>query len=410
MGAEARWTIMIYMAGDNDLSAAGERDLAEMRRVGSTDQVHVLVELDAAGGAGTRRLRVGRDGAGEEALDLGETDSGSPEQLADFVAWGAERFPAERHALILWNHGGGWEPTEVERIAREVRSPGFTPGEGAERSGSPVGRALFRTTLARILSLPTPAERAICSDDGSGHSLDMIELARVLAGATRRIGRPLDLLGMDACLMSNLEVAYQVRPYARHLVASEELEPNQGWPYEALLASLAARPEQAADEVAAGIVAAYLAYYDGIDHVGDLTQTALRLERLGDVTAPLDALADALRAELPAAAGGVWAAQRASARFQANTLWDIAHFCEALEGAGFGPAVLAAAADVRAALAPGAGRLVHAHGTRGERVRRCGGLSVYLLPQLLELSRYYAEVDFARDHRWLAMLEAYHAA
>lgn len=410
MGADARWTVMIYMAGDNDLSAAGERDLAEMRRVGSTDDVHVLVELDTAGGAGTRRLRVGRDGAGEEAIDLGETDSGSPAQLEDFIAWGVGRFPAQRHALILWNHGGGWEPTEVERIAREVGSAGFTAAEWVERSGQAAGRALFRTTLARILALPTPAERAICSDDGSGHSLDTIELGRVLEGATRRIGRPLDLLGMDACLMSNLEVAYQVRPYARHLVASEDLEPNQGWPYEAVLGALAERPDRAADEVATGIVDAYLAYYDQIGHQGDVTQTALDLARLDDLTAPLDDLADALRAELPDAAGRVWNAQRASARFQANTLWDIAHFCEALEGAGASAAALAASAEARAALAPGAGRLVRAHGVRGERLSRCGGLSIYLLPHLLELSRYYAEVEFARRHRWLALLEAYHAA
>jgi hypothetical protein len=32
MSAEAKWTFMVYMAGDNNLAAAGEADLAEMRR------------------------------------------------------------------------------------------------------------------------------------------------------------------------------------------------------------------------------------------------------------------------------------------------------------------------------------------------------------------------------------------
>ena len=31
----SKWTFMVYMAGDNNLSSAGEEDLREMRRVGS---------------------------------------------------------------------------------------------------------------------------------------------------------------------------------------------------------------------------------------------------------------------------------------------------------------------------------------------------------------------------------------
>ena len=40
----------------------------------------------------------------------------------------------------------------------------------------------------------------------------------------------IDLLGMDACLMSTLEVAYQTRANAVNVVGSEELEPGDGWP------------------------------------------------------------------------------------------------------------------------------------------------------------------------------------
>lgn len=61
-------------------------------------------------------------------------------------------------------------------------------------------------------------------DDGTGHSLDTIELGKVLAKATVVLGQPIDLLGMDACLMSSLEVAYQVQPYVHCLVGSEELD------------------------------------------------------------------------------------------------------------------------------------------------------------------------------------------
>ena len=63
-----------------------------------------------------------------------------------------------------------------------------------------------------------------------------------------------------------------------------------------------------------------------------------------------------------------------------------------------------------AALAVGPENCVIAEGHNGAKVERCGGVTIYLMPPLLDVSRYYGELDYARDHRWLAMLEAYHAA
>ncbi len=406
---KARWTVMIYMAGDNNLSDAAERDLVELRRVGSTAEVNVVVEVDHAGPGGSRRIHIQKDGAGEVVEDLGETDSGDPATLARYIEWASARFPAERYALVLWNHGGGWEPDEMDRVAQAVGAAGFGPGEARERSSSSLGSVFFRSSLETIFRLPDPEERAICSDDGTGHSLDMVELGRVLEVATARLGQPLDLVGMDACLMSNIEVAYQVAPYARYLVASEEIEPNQGWPYDAMLGALIRQPELPTASLATGIVEAYLAFYDGLGKAG-VSQAALDLARLAELSAPLDALADALTARMPGAARQVWDAQRGSTRFYNNTLWDIAHFCAALEALGPDAEVAAAAAAVRAALSPGPDRPLLASGVRGDKLASCGGLSIYFQPYGRNLSRYYGDVRFAADHRWPTLLEAYHAS
>ncbi|MGD1994121.1 MAG: clostripain-related cysteine peptidase [Anaerolineae bacterium] len=407
---KAEWTVMIYLAGDNDLSAAGDRDLQEMRAVGSTDAVNVVAEFDNAGDRGTCRYHIQPGGADETIVSLGETDSGDPAVLLDFVAWAAKHYPAQRYALILWNHGGGWEPAEMDRIARSVDAQDYTVREVSERSATPLARAFFRTTLETIFSLPTPAERAICSDDGSGHSLDTVELGRVLDQAVGQLGQPLDLLGMDACLMSNLEVAYQARPFAHTMVASEENEPNDGWPYDAILRRLVDHPQMSTPELAAHIVDAYIASYVDRGYTGSVTQSAFDLSRVEALAAPLDDLADALLAHMPDAAQEIWTAQRGSARFWHNTLWDVAHFCEALEGVTADERVEDAAQSVRAALAPGPDRFVIAESHNGTKVELCGGVTVYLLPPLDDLSRYYDELDYAQDHRWLAMLQAYHAA
>lgn len=400
---------MVYIAGDNNLSAAGDNDLLEMRQVGSTEEVNVVVQFDNAGDFGTRRFHIRRDGRGERVENLQETDSGSPEVLIDFIDWAATEYPAERYALILWNHGGGWEPSEMDRVARSVGAADYSEREVIERAASPLRRVFFRPSLERIFRQPGPTERAICSDDGSGHSLDTIELERVMTVAVEKLGQKIDLLGMDACLMSNYEVAYQLRNQARFLVASEENEPNDGWPYDRILAALTADPAMAAEDLAQSIVGAYIGYYADQDHRGDVTQCALDLSRIADLAEPLDALAASLIDHMPAAAAEIWGAQRRAARFWHNTLWDAAHFCQELEARTAAEPVKRAAAAVRAALAPGSGRPVLAEGHRGAKVDRCGGVSLYFVPPLTAISRYYPELAFAREHRWLEMLKAYHA-
>lgn len=408
---------MVYMAGDNNLSSAGDADLVEMRRVGSTDRVSVVTEFDSAGSHGTRRFHVERDGHGEQSTSIGETDSGDPQVLIDFVDWATTTYPAKRYALVLWNHGGGWEPLEVDRIARSVNSPGYTERELSDRMGSRVGRAMFRTTLERIFALDSPRERAICSDDGSGHSLDTIELGRVLRTVTDRLGRRLDLLGCDACLMSNLEVAYESRPYARYMVASEENEPNQGWPYDRILDALTENPDMSAAELGRHIVTSYIAWYGDIEHPGPVTQCAVDLDRMDELTGPLDELAAAIAGGLPALAGDLWRAQRGAARFWNNTLWDLKHFAELLGGGDTNggapdasPDLTAPVAAVIEALAPGDDRFVLEEGHAGESVARCGGVTAYLPPPITPISRFYADLAFAREREWNSMLEAYHAS
>lgn len=410
MSKRAAWTIMIYMAGDNNLSTAGENDLDEMRLVGSNARVQVVVEFDNAGGEGTRRIHIQPGGVGEQVETLGETDSGSPDVLFEFISWAAKNYPADHYALVLWNHGNGWVPTEVDRIARAVNSPGYNQREISERSGSALGRVLFRPSLEHIFSLASPSERAICSDDGSGHSLDTIELGRVMQRGAAVIGQKFDLLGMDACLMSNIEVAYQLRNDVRFIVASEESEPADGWPYDRVLKNLTANPDMSASDLARSIVSDYVSWYTESASSDAITQSAFDLAHLDTLTGPLDVLAGQLEADMLTSYPDIWRAQRKSARFWHNTLWDLGHFCEVLADTAATPAVVEAARGVRAALAAGDGRFILAESHLGASVDRCMGVSIYLVPPINSISRYYSELDFSKNHAWMSMLEAYHAA
>src|SRR5690349_13087120 len=238
---KADWLVMAYLAADNDLEGELLADLAEMERVGSTPGVvEVLAQVDWHG---TRRYYVTR---GENPrrihsrllADLGPTNTGDPGVLESYIRFGAQRYPAKATALVLMNHGSGFY------VPPEMLSHGGEKPASGERSPTPRPRrrrVLFSTTQERLLERPS-TNRGIAYDDGAGDCLDNQELKRVVASAHRLLGQKVDVVGMDACLMTMLEVAYQLRDHAKVLVGSEELEPGPGWPHAAILGDLSKNP------------------------------------------------------------------------------------------------------------------------------------------------------------------------
>ena len=413
MTTKAKWTFMLYLAGDNNLSLAGETDIGEMRKVGSTKDVNVIVEFDRAGANHeTKRYRIEKGGAHEREMSLGETDSGDPKVLQSFVDWAAREYPADRYALVLWNHGGGWVPDDLDSIARSVGTKDYNLREARDRAArSTMNRVLFRTTVAALMRRPTALERAICCDDGSLHSIDTVELGKVLSYAAKKLGKPLDLLGMDACLMSNLEVAYQAKAYVKYIVASEENEPNNGWPYDSIFAKLVADPTMPTVSLAKHIVQDYAKSYAACGFTGPVTQSALDLANIGKLTKPLDELSKLLVQRMAAAKYELGEALfHTKGQFYDGTLWDVAEVCAQLASGTADNATRKGAAAVLAALHPKSNLLVRAQGHLGSKVKKCGGLSVYLPPRAVHgVSKHYAKVAFAKDHQWDEMLAAYHA-
>ena len=78
MRSRAKWTVMVYMAGDNNLESAAMVDLKEMAKVGSTSDVNIVVQLDRERDNITKRIRVLKKGHTSPTLLLPETDTGDP--------------------------------------------------------------------------------------------------------------------------------------------------------------------------------------------------------------------------------------------------------------------------------------------------------------------------------------------
>jgi hypothetical protein len=204
-------------------------------------------------------------------------------------------------------------------------------------------------------------------------------------------------------------VAYQVRERVGYIVASEESEPNEGWPYDSVLRTLVNDPRLGTAELASKIVRAYIQSYTRRRYSGDVTQSALDPSRIQQLAQPLDDLAGELSRNMAAVADEVWAAQRKSVRFYHSTLWDIGNFCGELARMTTKAGVRSAAQRVVQALVSGAGQFVVAESHHGAGMTNCTGASIYL-PALTRVSPYYEELDFARTHRWVGFLKAYAAA
>jgi len=381
---QAKWTFLVYMAGDNNLDGAALRDIAEMARAGSTKDVHVLVQLDRIEDQKTRRFRITPGGGfKKDCIEaFSETNTGDPQILYSFCKWAVDNYPADRYALILWNHGSGWWEDAKSRAA----------GPAGRRPHQP----LFKNGFPQ-------AHRSICYDDTSGgDALDNRELRVVLAGICALIGRKIDLLGMDACLMNMVEVAYQLRDSVNVIVGSEIEEPFDGWPYAEILTRLVSRPRQDAATFARWIVKSYLASYQGKGEI--VTQSALDLSRSADVLTKIDALSETLVTAIKTDPKPIVAARSKSPRFYDDNYIDLLCFAKHLRRKA-GPDLLAKADALIAALKPGKGRLILSQGKIGREVRGTGGLSIYFPGD--RINPAYRALDFCADCRWPAFLERY---
>ena len=405
----AKWTFMVYVAGYNSLSSFAGKDLAEMRKVGSSDGLKVAVFVKRLEQQAAHRIIVGKDGKAEERENLGaNVDSGSPQTLLDFIRWAKLKAPAERYALIIWNHGSGWDPLDFDELYEHVKAVGVTPRELSVRAASQLGRSLFRPTLETALSKPNAGARAIASDDGTGHSLDTLELGEVLAKAHKELGRPLDLLGMDACLMSCLEVAYQSEKDVRAVVSSEELEPGDGWPYDKILADLRSNPSMDGAALGRVVVKRYIESYKAHEELWPVTMCAIHSAGIEPFADVLDTFTMALRRAISdddVDATRLLRAHTRSARFEGDLI-DLRTLCEQVRSQPFESAVKTAAKKVLDALKPG-GDFVVANANLGDSVEHCGGVTAYLPAPTDEISPYYKDLRFAKRHGWDEFLRSY---
>jgi hypothetical protein len=397
--AKKLWTFMVYMAGDNNLDPDGVQDLKEMKKVGSTKDVNVIAEFDRATGHVAKRycLRKGGNVAKDAVASVGKVNTGDPKNLMDFAKWGIKTYPADHYVLVLWNHGQGWDDTDIfanERL-RSLRR--LATGR--------VRHSLFHTPVRRALKMaPNNMEtRAILIDDNAKDFLDNQEMKKVLTSVKTLLKRKLDILGMDACLMSMAEVGYQIHESAEFTVGSEETEPLEGWPYTSILTELTKSPTMTARELSALIVGKYFDSYKS----DAVTQSACDLSKADGLAAAVAGLAATLNAGLAddKIRQCLLAARTRVQEFEVADNIDLVDFCTVLAKDMPGTEIEQRCKDVIQATQSA---YVVASKCKGKSMENSHGVAIYFPKG--SVSPLYQGLDFSKKTGWGAFLKNYLAA
>jgi len=412
----ADWTVMVYMAAENNLEKFAIKDLNEMEEVGSSDKLNIVALIDRWDGyhwvykdgqvvrersssdytghdnwTDTRVYRILQDDSDDInseiiAKDM-EINSGDPKNLENFIQMVANRYPARKYLVVVWNHGGG-----IQGIAYDDKER-----YDGHISAKALGVA-FNNAVNRIIN--------------------------------RNRGL-VDMVGFDACLMNMYEIANELsRNQVETMVGSEELEPGDGWPYDEFLEYLRDRVDQGRDvsgtALAREIVDDFIDSYKGwfFDFVGgrQATLSAVSLyptSNFDSVNSKIDELIDLILEDKD----NFLKLHDAAKKTQKYDFWtyyvDLIDFMRKIEDEFDGKISEKAGELISQIRSTG---MIFANETHGKTVEDSNGLSIYFplyrrryrgdTPYLIRSynrdSAKFTALHFGRSTKWKDMIEEYY--
>ncbi|MEA2099557.1 MAG: clostripain-related cysteine peptidase, partial [Campylobacterota bacterium] len=236
---DGSWTIMVYIAADNNLEGMGIDDINEMEAIDLPDNVNVTFLFDRTDGystaegdwTGTKQGVISHDNdmysIGSAMEDIGEQNTGDGQTLTNFIDWSTQTAVADNYALVVWNHGGGIS--------------------------------------------------GVAWDETSGY--DNLGLNEMTTAVQNSSVDKFEMIGFDACLQGVVDQSYAVKDVADIVVSSEDNEPGDGWDYEGWFEKIAndADGTVTADELVTYVVDSYGEFYQNYSYT---TQSAVHTNQL----------------------------------------------------------------------------------------------------------------------------------
>lgn len=251
--AAETWAVYWYLCGSNLESedGAASADLAEMLAARLPDNVKVVIQTGGASKwrrPGISAKNIGRyvyhAGKLEQVAKLPQSSMGDEATLTSFLAFCKENYSADHQVFVFWDHGGG----SIGGVAND-----------------------------------------------ENYSFDSLSL-REIKNSFKKVYTasadhpPFEIIGFDACLMATLDTASTLNGFARYMVASQEVEPANGWQYTTWLNALGAHTSISPEALGKTICDSYLEGCQEAQTEGNATLSLIDLDKIPLVTLAYNAL------------------------------------------------------------------------------------------------------------------------
>ena len=214
-------TVLVYIAADNNLAHFALDDMDEMKEglLQVNGELKLLVYVDTGSSARLVELKKESRNVVENVVrEYGDRNSTGTEETREVFrdVFSNPAFTAESYGLIYWSHADGWAPYGSTRQTRWI---GQDTGDGDSR-------------------------------------MNISDFVSILKEAPH-----FSFIMFDACFMSSVEVAYELRSYTDYYIGSPTENPGPGAPYDLITPLMAG--ENAAVDMASAYFEHYNAKYNG---------------------------------------------------------------------------------------------------------------------------------------------------
>lgn len=194
------WTVLNCIGACNNLATYGQANVEWMKMATVSNKTNWLVQLDEPTYNQTFRYKITDQGITDNASTKKPLGVNQQQELIDALRW-ASSYQSQYLFLIFWDHGNGildqskrWEDYGMRGILYNFNQKTYLKNQDLK--------------------------------------------AALMQATSTFLGKKIDIIGMDACLMAMLEVAYQIKDSAHYFIASQNIEKTPGWNYLKILTQM----------------------------------------------------------------------------------------------------------------------------------------------------------------------------
>lgn len=242
-------TVIVYMAGDNNLGSRGylDTDLSEIVQ-GSRDipaNNRLVVFVDNAGSSKLPYIAEVKNGVCDTLVRFSENFYVSdPARFSSVISTIESRCPAKEYGLVLWGHATGWLVT-ADSVSQS------RPASSRFRAYGADGGSSVNFTVERWMNIT--------------------QMSRALSSLPR-----FKFIFADCCCMMDVEVAYQLRKATDYLIGSPSEIPGPGAPYHLMVKDLFLRTDDFYKTMIDDYYNYYLALYQTSEYAYDSSTKYLK--------------------------------------------------------------------------------------------------------------------------------------